>query len=77
MIYIIVAGLLFCHWDENRIVPPEVQLMDDSPFQHPGIDFLGEAKECDPPIVGAHLTLNCLCDLTPGDGRVVPFVQWD
>lgn len=54
MIYIIVAGLLFCHWDKNRIVLPEVQLMDDFPFQHPGIDFLREAKECDPPVVGAH-----------------------
>lgn len=26
----------------------------DSPFQHPGMDFHGEAEECDFPIVGAH-----------------------
>ncbi len=26
----------------------------DAPLQYPGIDFSGEAEECDPPIVGTH-----------------------
>ncbi len=47
------AGPVFHDRDENRTVPPEseVLLSANSPLQYPGIDFPGEAEECDPPVV--------------------------
>ncbi len=45
------AGPVFHDQDENRTVPPESEVLHrpNSPLQYPGIDFSGEAEECDPP----------------------------
>lgn len=41
----------------------------DSPFQHPGIDFPGKAEECDPPLAGAHTLVPLV-----KDGNLTPFL---
>ncbi|KAI3355813.1 hypothetical protein L3Q82_004222 [Scortum barcoo] len=51
------AGPLFHDQDENRIVPPESEVVDyrpNSPLQYPGVRPSREAEKCDPSVVGTH-----------------------
>ena len=36
------------------LLDPRFDYRPNSPLQYPGIDFPGEAEDCDPPIVGTH-----------------------
>ncbi len=64
------AGPVFHDREENRTVLPESKVLHwpNSPLQYPGIEFPGEAEECDPPVIGTHTPVPLLIkrDQHPG-----------